>query len=176
MTSLLVSSDRLYKYTSFLFIAYFLLALPAAVATEPDPFHVTGLPLPRFASLGAGEANLRTGPGTHYPVRVVYRQKGLPVEIILEYDHWRKVRDADGTKGWVHKALLSGRRMAITTQAAVLRRTPSPDGRAAARVEPGALLHLDACEEGWCRAEAGGYSGWVDKASLWGVYAGEVFG
>ncbi|HXV73993.1 MAG TPA: hypothetical protein VD713_04625, partial [Sphingomonadales bacterium] len=38
----------------------------------------SGLPLPRFASLAAGEANLRAGPGEQYPVQWVYRKKGYP--------------------------------------------------------------------------------------------------
>ena len=69
----------------------------------------SGLPLPRFVSLKASQANLRIGPGTTYPVEWTYVKRGLPLEIIQEYDNWRRVRDADGTEGWVSQALLSGR-------------------------------------------------------------------
>jgi len=40
----------------------------------------------------------------------LYLKQGLPVEIIQEYDNWRRVRDADGTEGWVNQSLLSGQR------------------------------------------------------------------
>ena len=66
------------------------------------------LPLPRFASLKADEVNMRAGPGQSYPVEWVFTRKGLPVEIVAEYDQWRKIQDIDGTVGWVHRVMLSG--------------------------------------------------------------------
>ena len=68
------------------------------------------LPLPRFASLDSNEVNLRAGPGTDYPILWVYQRKGLPVEIIQEFDTWRRIRDRDGTVGWVQQNQLSGKR------------------------------------------------------------------
>ena len=55
--------------------------------------------LPHFASLRVDPVNLRTGPGTRYPVEWVYQKKGLPVEVTATFDVWRRVRDADGTTG-----------------------------------------------------------------------------
>src|SRR5512147_2561435 len=71
------------------------------------------LPLPRFASLDSSEANLRAGPGKDYPILWVYQRKGLPVEIIQEFDTWRRIRDRDGTVGWVQQNLLSGKRTGL---------------------------------------------------------------
>ena len=34
------------------------------------------------------------------------------MEIIQEYDNWRRVRDAEGTEGWINQSLLSGERTA----------------------------------------------------------------
>ena len=53
----------------------------------------SGLPLPRFVSLRSAEVNMRAGPSVRYPVEWVYRRAGLPVEVIAEFDTWRKVRD-----------------------------------------------------------------------------------
>ena len=75
----------------------------------------TGLPLPRYVSLRAGEVNLRTGPGVQYPVDWVYLRQNLPMEIIAEYGTWRKVRDWQGTQGWVHQSMVSGLRTLIIT-------------------------------------------------------------
>ena len=56
----------------------------------------SGLPIPRFASVRSDEANVRTGPGTRYPVEWVFKRKSMPVEIVAEYENWRKIRDWQG--------------------------------------------------------------------------------
>ena len=145
-----------------------LLASPAAAPAVAEE----ALPLPRFVSLKADEVNLRAGPGETYPVEWVYTRKGLPVEVIAEYDQWRKVRDVEGTVGWVHRVMLSGQRSVIVTGAAV--RTafdaPSADGDAVFRAEPGVQAVLIGCEPGWCRVDVSGTKGWMPMAELWGVY------
>ena len=73
----------------------------------------SGLPLPRFVSLKSGRVNSRIGPGVNYAVDWMYLKPGLPMEIIQEYDNWRRVRDSDGAEGWINQSLLSGRRTAI---------------------------------------------------------------
>ena len=67
---------------------------------------VTGLPVPRFVSLKSDKVNMRVGPGKKYAIDWRYERKGLPVEVIQEFDRWRKVRDADGTEGWVKSGYL----------------------------------------------------------------------
>ena len=134
----------------------------------------SGLPVPRFVSLSAGEANLRTGPGENYPVAWVYRRKGLPVEVIAEYSIWRQIRDPDGVKGWVNKNLLSGARtgLVINTIRTAYRRADlqSPP---VFRVEPGAVVTIDMCEEDWCRIESGKYGGFIKRNQIWGTYPNE---
>ena len=39
----------------------------------------------RFVSLRSDEVNVRVGPGVRYPVKWVFRQKAIPVEIVQEY-------------------------------------------------------------------------------------------
>ena len=36
----------------------------------------------RFVSLRSDEVNVRVGPGVRYPVKWVFRQKAIPVEIV----------------------------------------------------------------------------------------------
>ncbi len=134
----------------------------------------SGLKVPRFVSLSASEANLRTGPGENYPVAWVYRRKGLPVEVIAEYNIWRQIRDPDGVKGWVNKNLLSGARTGLvvnTIRTAYTRADlQSPP---AFRVEPGAIVTIEMCEEDWCRVESGKYSGFLMRNQIWGTYRNE---
>ena len=73
----------------------------------------SGLPIPRFASLRSDEVNVRTGPGPRYPIEWVFKRKAMPVEIVAEFENWRKIRDWQGASGWVHQSLLSGKRSFI---------------------------------------------------------------
>ncbi|MGH6953281.1 MAG: SH3 domain-containing protein [Alphaproteobacteria bacterium] len=150
------------------------LAGAAALGAERDQ-ESTGLPLPRFVSLRAEEVNLRTGPGVRYPVDWVLVRRDMPVEVIAEFDTWRKVRDWQGTEGWLHKSMISGRRTVIVTgEPRTLRRDGSGESPAVARVESGVVAQLGACKGEWCRVEAAGYEGWLRRAEFWGTYPGEA--
>ena len=93
-------------------------------------------PLPRFVSLRSSEVYLRTGPGVRYPVDWVYKSKFLPVEIIQEFKTWRKIRDMQGTQGWVHQSMLSNRRMfVIIGQPKIIRRSDNRESSAIAKLE-----------------------------------------
>ena len=153
-------------------------ALPNAVPNAvPDAFHTTNLPLPRFVSLQADEVYVRTGPGAKYPIEWVYKRAGVPVEIILEYEVWRKIRDIKGDTGWVHQSLLSGRRRGILIGEDIVdvRQKPRDDARITARIEPGAMFTLQECQGPWCKIEADGYGGWLPRAAIWGAYRDENF-
>ena len=141
----------------------------------------SGLPLPRFVSLKAGRVNLRIGPGRNYPVDWMYMKTGLPMEIIQEYDNWRRVRDSEGTEGWINQSLLSGKRTGIVTpwnrgkDATVpLLDRPAEDGRKVADIEPGALGSIENCNGNWCEMRFGGRSGWLDQSQIWGAYPKET--
>jgi SH3-like domain-containing protein len=132
--------------------------------------------LPRFASLRAGEVNVRTGPGVRYPVEWVFVYRHMPIEIVAEFDTWRKVRDWQGTEGWVHRSMLSGRRTAIvTTGRRSIRDVPVRDARVIAEVEERVVGRLLKCQPQWCRVEIAGFRGWIRRAVIWGVYDGETF-
>ena len=150
------------------------LSLAAGVWAAPEG---SGLPLPRFVSLRAQEVNMRAGPGVQYPVEWVYKRRYLPVQIIAEYRTWRKVRDWQGTQGWMHQSMLGGRRSVIVTGSRrTLRAEPDAKSRAIARLEPGGIGKLEKCpaEGGWCRIEAGDRRGWLRRVEFWGVQQGEA--
>lgn len=141
----------------------------------------SGLPLPRFVSLKSGRVNSRIGPGVNYSVDWLYLKSGLPMEIIQEYDNWRRVRDADGSEGWINQSLLSGRRTAIVApwqkgkEAKVdLLSRPEETGRVVAVVEPGAIGTIRSCDGNWCEVAFGGRAGWISQSQVWGAYPGEL--
>src|ERR1700761_1092971 len=88
-------------------------AVVAASAGAAPQGAVTGLPLPRYASLKTDRVNLREGPSKDHPTKWVFQRAGLPVEITAEFETWRKIRDSEGAEGWVLHSLLSGRRTAL---------------------------------------------------------------
>lgn len=135
----------------------------------------TQLPLPRFVSLRSNEINLRTGPGGTYPIEWTYQRRGMPVEVVAEFDSWRKVRDWQGTVGWVHQSMLDGRRTALIIGGErILRREPADGAAGVARLRPGVIARLRECAADWCRLEADSYEGWLKRDEFWGVYPGET--
>jgi len=134
----------------------------------------SGLPVPRFASLRSDDVNVRSGPGTRYPVEWVFQRKNMPVEVIAEFDTWRKIRDWQGTTGWVHQSMLVGKRTVIVSGRQVsLLRTPENDSQTMARVEPSVQGELLSCKPGWCRVRIDDYKGWLPRNAIWGVYPNE---
>jgi Uncharacterized protein conserved in bacteria len=136
----------------------------------------SGLPLPRFVSLRSDEVNLRTGPGVRYPIDWIYARKDLPVEVIAEFEAWRKIRDWQGTEGWVHQSMLSGRRMMVVLGGEhSLRNTDADSAEPVALVGPGVLGRVLQCPRNrdFCRVEINQIQGWLRREEMWGVYRGE---
>jgi len=138
----------------------------------------SGLPLPRFVSLKAGRANVRVGPGDDYNVAWIYQKPGLPVEVLQEYDTWRRIRDSDGTEGWVYHSLLSGKRTAAVqlkakTDLAPLHAKPDAESPVTAQLQSGVLGSIKSCNGLWCRLVGEGFDGWIEQNRLWGVYPDE---
>lgn len=151
-----------------------------ASAAEAPRRGPSGLPLPRFVTLRSSEVNLRTGPGVRYPIDWVYQREGLPMQVIDEFEAWRRVRDRDDTVGWVHQSMLSGRRNVIVLgEAQALRDDPLDSAGTLAYLEPGFQAKLESCPTLWCEVTAQGpqgqrYRGWLPRQGLWGILEGET--
>lgn len=155
----------------FLILPFLFAAIPVNAASN------SGLPIPRFVALKSEETNVRTGPGTRYPIQWIYRRLHMPVEVIEEFDLWRKVRDADGTSGWVHKTMVVGGRYAMITgkDTRVVRIDADARSKAILKTEPSVIADVLECAKDWCRIQLSGRKGWIEKQYLWGVYKDEVF-
>lgn len=160
--------------------------IPANAQSADNP---SGLPLPRFATTRSDPINVRVGPGTRYDVVWVYVKSGQPVEIIQEFDTWRKIRDVEGEEGWIHQNLLSGRRAGLVTPwlsdaQTAIRDRRAEDANVRAWLSAGVRVQITSCENSWCAVRAifspegarkKTYSGYVLQADLWGVYPDEEF-
>ncbi|MBL8584886.1 MAG: hypothetical protein JNL61_21985 [Rhizobiaceae bacterium] len=152
-----------------------------AGAAEAAGRGASGLPLPRFVSLKSGRVNARIGPGVNYPVDWLYLKSGLPMEIIQEYDNWRRVRDSDGAEGWINQGLLSGKRTGMIAPwekgkkgEISLLADPTAGSRAVALIEPGVIGTIKLCNGSWCEMSFAGNEGWISQSLVWGVYPGET--
>jgi SH3-like domain-containing protein len=139
----------------------------------------SGLPVPRFVSLKAGRVNVRVGPGDDYKVAWVFTKQALPVEVIAEFDTWRRVRDSDGSVGWVFHSLLSSKRTAVVSpwqkgDPIPIHASATSEAAVTAYLQPGVLATVDRCRDGWCDLSGKGFSGWIEQGRLWGVYPGEA--
>jgi SH3-like domain-containing protein len=108
----------------------------------------------------------------------VYTRAGLPVEITAESDNWRRIRDWEGSEGWVYHSLLSGRRTAVVTPKDKKELVPLYDkgdsnAPVIARLQPGVLAAIKRCTGSWCRIGGPGFDGWALQEQLWGVYPDE---
>jgi SH3-like domain-containing protein len=140
------------------------------------PIVATGMPVPRWVTVKAERVNVRRGPTLEQDVLWTYVKPGTPVEVIAEYDAWRRIRDADGQTGWVKGAMLDGKRNVMVTgrvNTAILGE-PKADAEAVAFAEPGLVAKLVACAGEWCEISSRGYEGYVARDRLWGVYEDEV--
>src|SRR5690606_20158620 len=161
-----------------------LLAVPALAQTMGS----SGLPLPRFASTRSEPINVRVGPGQKYDIAWTFLKAGIPVEIIQEFDTWRKIRDVEGEEGWVHQNLLTGTRAGYVTPLLAngeiaLRTGQSDEAGIRARLGPGLKVTIKECDGIWCEVSATApdgqraatYSGYLHQEELWGVYPDEAF-
>jgi SH3-like domain-containing protein len=153
-------------------------AVKMAAASATMPGSVSGLPVPRYVSLKSDRVNLREGPSKDHRVAWVFQKAGLPVEVIAEFDTWRRIRDAEGTEGWVLHSLLSGRRTAVVApwekgKTFEMHHGTEPQSDIVARLEAGVIANVGSCDGTWCHVSVRDVSGYLKQDRLWGVYPHE---
>lgn len=150
-------------------------AKPKEPPRDPNRGSVTNLPLPRYVSLKGNEGNARRGPGLTHRIDWVFTRAGMPLRITAEYEHWRRIEDAEGAGGWIHYALLSGvRSVLIAAEMADFHSRPDDASSISFRAERNVVGWIQECQPDWCRISVNGEKGWVRKSDLWGVEPGEI--
>ena len=130
---------------------------------------------PYFASIAAGQARMRTGPGRNYPASWLYQREDLPIKVIDIYGEWRKVEDPDGTQGWMQVNMLSDARTAMVVGGVTeMRAQPRLNAPINWRAAPGVVGRISGCARGWCWFNVRGRGGYVEQSHLWGVEPNEV--
>ena len=150
----------------------------SVLPTKPEVGPRSGLPMPRFVSLKPDRVNVRVGPTRDQTVAFIFQKAGLPVEVVAEFENWRRIRDSEGAEGWVMQSMLSGKRTALI--APWSKEKPLPlyahaDSATApvALLESGVMASIKGCSSDWCRIQGSGFDGWIEQGKLWGAYPGE---
>ena len=151
------------------------LSLGSITAAQQTIGAVTNLPLPRFVSMKTTEAFARRGPGKTHRIDWKYVRRNMPLKVVAEHGHWRRVEDDEGMGGWIHYALLSRTRTVMVT-AEQTDMYPKPTGlsRLVAKLTTGVVGKLISCTEDLCEIETTdvdgkAFKGWVKKGDLWGL-------
>jgi SH3-like domain-containing protein len=153
--------------------------ITASLDSAPVQLGPSGFPVPRFLSLKSNRVNVRKGPSSDHPVAWVFQRKNMPVEVVAEFENWRKIRDSEGQEGWILQQMLSGRRYALApvwnkNKALVLHENETARSAAVAQLNPGAIAKVESCTGEWCYLATDDYEGYARQAELWGVYPGEA--
>lgn len=131
----------------------------------------SGLKIPRMVSLKNSLTYMRSGPGKEFPVKFELKQKGYPLQVVAEFNNWRKVVTFSKISGWVHTQLLSSLRTGLITKTTFLKRTPSSSSNSLAKLLPNLLINIKKCQKKWCKVEIvkkKKFIGWVQKETVWG--------
>jgi SH3-like domain-containing protein len=167
-------------------VCFFIIAvfLSFSVAESKEQQHSTHLPLPRFVSLRAPSAKIHVGPGPNYPVSWLFQRRGMPLEVIAEFDIWRQIRDWQGTEGWIHKSMLSGRRYCwVLEKTQELKDGPAESAKTVALVEKNVVGKILECQTAWCKVSIKPsandvknqtFKGWLPRKAIWGTYPHET--
>lgn len=146
------------------------MALPFAAGAQEER------QTPYWASIAAGKARMRTGPGRNYPATWLYQRADLPIKVVEVYSHWRKIEDPEGTTGWMQVNLLSAARTALVTgdEPRPMREAPAEGANVRFLAEPGVVGRLSDCAGDWCRLDVQGREGYIRTDHLWGTDPGET--
>jgi len=122
-----------------------------------------------FLSLKNSEVNLRQGPSFEYPIKLVYKKKYLPVEVLDKSETWRKIKDFQNNSGWIHVSQLSKKKSAINIKEySVLYKKPTIYSKPVVKLEIGRLVLIKKCQSKWCKVSSGNFKGWIFRNYLWG--------
>jgi SH3-like domain-containing protein len=124
-----------------------------------------------FKTVGAHSVILYDAPSAKGG-KLFVAPSGMPVEVMLSYGEWVKVRDAAGDMAWTEARGLSAKRNVIVRVAgAKVRAAPEENAAVLMTADKNVLLELVDPEAGpWVRVRhRDGISGYVKASEVWGI-------
>ena len=148
----------------------------SAGTTQIPPVQPLSQPPPQpsaasiFITIGERPAILFDAPSAKSN-RIFILPRFQPVEVLVKLDKWVKIRDAEGTLGWIENALIGDRRFVLVSSAsAEIRSAASSAAPLVFEAQKNVLLELTgAPAEGWVPVRhRDGQAGFVRAAQVWG--------
>ncbi|MFL6659365.1 MAG: SH3 domain-containing protein [Massilia sp.] len=124
-----------------------------------------------FRSVGADPAILYDAPSLKGG-KLFVAPRGMPVEVVLSYGDWVKVRDVTGEMAWTEAKLLSPKRsVVVRTMGAKVRATADENGVLVMTADKGVLLELADPQNGpWIKVRhKDGIIGYIKAIDIWGI-------
>jgi SH3-like domain-containing protein len=124
-----------------------------------------------FKTVGTAPAVLYDTPSTKGSKLFVV-PRGAPLEVVVTYGEWIKVRDSNGDMAWTEARNLTGKRNVIVRSANLkIRNTPDDAATTAFTADKGVLLELvETAAGGWLKVRhKDGVTGYVKNADIWGI-------
>jgi SH3-like domain-containing protein len=143
-------------------ILILLAAMAAASVAAPSAIE--------YKSVGAEPVVAYDAPGTKGR-KVFVAPRGMPVEVVLTYGDWTKVRDSAGDLYWLESKSLSPKRMVIVKVAGSKVRAAAEDGSAPVfSADKGVLLELlEPGKTAWLKVRhRDNLLGYVKANEVWG--------
>ena len=124
-----------------------------------------------FKTVGAAPAILYDAPSTKGG-KLFIVPRGTPLEVVLTYGDWVKVRDLSGELAWTEAKGLSAKRNVIVRSANVkIRATADDNGAPVFTADKGVLLELlEPAAGGWVKVRhRDGLTGYIKNTDIWGL-------
>ena len=124
-----------------------------------------------FKTVGTAPAILYDAPSAKGG-KLFIAPPGMPVEVVLGYGEWVKVRDANGDMAWTEaKALSSKRNVVVRSANAKVRATSDDAAPIVMTADKGVLLELaDPQASSWLKVRhKDGIAGFIKASDVWGI-------
>ncbi|MFT5698672.1 MAG: hypothetical protein ACI8ZB_001527 [Desulforhopalus sp.] len=122
-----------------------------------------------YLSVTTDNANVRTGPGTKYPVAMELFE-GYPLKVLKTQGEWYKISDYEKDTGWIHDSITKKNDTVIVDakKSLNMRSGPSKNNPVVADVERGVVLKKISSEGKWTKVRHNsGTIGWIYTPLLW---------
>lgn len=127
-------------------------------------------PATSFVTIGEKPAIVYDSPSAKGN-RTLVLSRLSPLEVLVKLDKWTKIRDAEGSVGWVENGVLGERRhVQIVATVAEVRASASPAALLVFEAQRGVLLEVTGtATDGWIPVKhRDGQSGLVRASQVWG--------
>ncbi len=145
------SYSRITIFVAILFFLYPVISFAQTVSVKKD------------------NVNVRSGPGTEFPVAMELF-KGYPLKVIKKKGDWLQVSDFENDKGWIFSSLVSpGSTVIVNGKKSVnMRSKPNTKATVIASVDRGVVLTKISTQAKWIKVKhSQGTVGWIYAPLLW---------